>query len=627
VNSISSMSRYFRAFLYPTVLASLVLTAPSAMAQIASSTEVLKIAQAQANYNLLFVNPVTGSDSSDGSNQAPLKTIGRALETAAPNTIVVLAPGTYSTATGEQFPLFMKQDVTIQGESKDRGQQVVIQGSGVYLSRSFAKQKVTIVAANRSGLRGVTVTNSAPQGYGLWVESASPVISDNTFTGSTHDGVSVVGSSAPILRNNYFLQNGANGITIYGNSRPELFENIFENTGFGINIAQNAEPRLIGNRVTQNKDGIVVQGSAKPILRNNVIDGNKRDGLVAIAEARPDLGNTAEPGGNNFFGNGQNDINAKSSNQSIPAVGNQMATTTGALNFNAVPETNSPARVASLRPVAAKPAEPVATPVAVKPIAVKPFPKTMTIASQPVASQPVASQPTTPLPTPEVVATAPVDPSQLPLFNLADAPRRVKPRATTAAKPASEAELSISRPSATSGRNLPKVPALRVSKPMNETLTPSPLAPSPLAPSPLTTTSGQPIQLNVPPPESSGFATTPAIQPVVATAPVTARADVLPVPSAKIPMGNVGDSPSVPVWREGAGIARPNVASVKFRVLVNAIDSTQVAQVKAIVPGAFSTVIQGRSLLQAGAFSDRAKAEELLNTLQAQGIAASLVQQ
>jgi parallel beta-helix repeat protein len=615
VNSISSMSRYFRAFLCPTVLVSLVLAAPSAMAQIASSTEVLKIAQAQANYNLLFVNPVTGSDSSDGSNQAPLKTIGRALETAVPNTIVVLAPGTYSVATGEQFPLFMKQDVTIQGESKDRGQQVVIQGSGIYLSRSFAKQKVTIVAANRSGLRGVTVTNSDPQGYGLWVESASPVISDNTFIGSTHDGVSVVGSSAPILRNNYFVQNGANGITIYGNSRPELFENIFENTGFGINIAQNAEPRLIGNRVTQNKDGIVVQGSAKPILRNNVIDGNKRDGLVAIAEARPDLGNTAEPGGNNFFGNGQNDINAKSSNQSIPAAGNQMATTTGTLNFNAVPETNSPARVASLLPVAAKPAEPVVTPVAVRPIVVKPSVKPVTI-----ASQPVASQPTTPLPTPttpEVGTTAPVDPSQLPLFNLADAPRRVKPRATTAAKPASEAELSLSRPSATSGRNLPQVPALRVSKPMHETLTPSPL----------TTTSGQPIQINVPPPESSGFATTPAIQPVVATAPVTARADVLPVPSAKIPMGNVGDSPSVPVWREGAGVARPNVANVKFRVLVNAIDPTQIAQVKAIVPGAFSTVIQGRSMLQAGAFSDRTKAEELLNTLQAQGIAASLVQQ
>jgi parallel beta-helix repeat protein len=623
VNSISSMSRYFRAFLYPTVLVSLVLAAPSAMAQIASSTEVLKIAQAQANYNLLFVNPVTGSDSSDGSNQAPLKTIGRALEAAAPNTIVVLAPGTYSVATGEQFPLFMKQDVTIQGESKDRGQQVVIQGSGIYLSRSFAKQKVTIVAANRSGLRGVTVTNSEPQGYGLWVESASPVISDNTFTNSTHDGVSVVGSSAPILRNNYFVQNGANGITIYGNSRPELFENIFENTGFGINIAQNAEPRLIGNRITQNKDGIVVQGSAKPILRNNVIDGNKRDGLVAIAEARPDLGNTAEPGGNNFFGNAQNDINAKSSNQSIPTVGNQMATTTGTLNFNAVPETSSPARVASLLPVAAKPAEPGAIPVA-KPIVVKPIVKPVTIASQPVASQPVANQPATLLPilpNPEVATTAPVDPSQLPLFNLADAPRRVKPRATAATKPASEAELSISRPSATSGRNLPKVPALRVSKPMHETLTPSPLTPSPL-----TTTSGQPIQLNVPPPESSGFTTTPAIQPVVATAPVTARADVLPVPSAKIPMGNVGDSPSVPVWREGAGMSRP-AANIKFRVLVNAIDPTQIAQVKAIVPGAFSTVIQGRQMLQAGAFSDRAKAEELLNTLQAQGVAAALVQQ
>jgi parallel beta-helix repeat protein len=619
------MSRYFRAFLAPSCLnpailaggSLLLLAAPPAIAQVASSAEIIQIAQAQASHNLLFVNPVTGSDSSDGSNQTPFKTINRAMAMAVPNTIVVLAPGTYSAATGELFPIFMKSDVTIQGESKDRGQYVIIQGSGFYLSRSFAKQKVAIVAANRAGLRGVTVTNAEPQGYGLWIESASPVISDNTFTGNNHDGVSVVGSSAPILRNNYFLQNGANGITIYGNSKPELIENIFENTGFGVNIAQSSAPRLIGNRITQNKDGVVIQGSAQPILRNNVIDSNSRDGLVAIAQARPDLGNTTEAGGNNFFGNGQNDINAKASSQSIPAVGNQLATTTGTIDFNAVAVIDKPVpRFASLIPVTvSNPVNPASNPPARSLPVVRP-------AARPAVAVPVASSP---VPTLEPVTTPPVNPAELPLFNLADAPRRVKPRVMPAPRLASPAELNVARPTASSARGLPKIPELRVSRPMDQVNAGGTAAP--VNNLPVANTSNQPIAIpiNVPLPES--VITSPqSFQPTIGNAPLSAKGDVLPVPSERIPMGNVGDSPSVPVWREGsqAGVPRPAVASLRFRVVLNPIDPTQIAQLKTLVPGAFTTVVKGRSLLQAGAFGDRGKAEELLRLLQSQSLPVSL---
>ena len=43
---------------------------------------------------------------------------------------------------------------------------IVIQGGGDYLSRSFGGQNVAIVAANQSGLTGLTVTNPNPSG--LW---------------------------------------------------------------------------------------------------------------------------------------------------------------------------------------------------------------------------------------------------------------------------------------------------------------------------------------------------------------------------------------------------------------------------------------------------------------------------
>jgi parallel beta-helix repeat protein len=582
ISVMSSMSSNFRVVFGLSLLSVAVLAASPA--------------QAESSYNLIFVNPTTGTNSGDGTSVAPVKTIGRALEIAAANTIVVLAPGVYSAETGEQFPIFMKSGVTIQGESKDRGQQILIKGSGYYLSRTFAKQKVTIVGAARSGLRGITLTNPEAEGYGLWIESTSPVISDNTFTGSGHDGVSIVGSSAPILRNNYFLQNGANGVTIYGNSRPELAENIFENTGFGINIAQTAAPRLTGNRVTQNKAGIIVQGDAQPILRNNIIDHNTQDGLVAIGQARPDLGNRTEGGGNNFFANGQMDVNAKASSQTIPFVGNQVATTSGKFDQNAVGTIVEVAavrpndRLASIRPTPLKLASSI-TP------AITPAPTSLL---------------------PELVV--PIESNQLPLFSLSDAPRKSKAKPPQL-KPIAAEELARNRPVSVSPRNLPKLPTLRVSVPSSPVPGLAPLIPTGNQP-----TGNQPtgIPINVPPPES-GSAPILTSRPPVVNATIAARGDVLPVPSENIPLGSGGDAPSV--WRAGSGTGStgPSArAAVKFRVLVNPIDANQAAQLQAVVPGAFSTVVQGRSVMQAGAFGDRDKAEQLLNSLQSQGLSAAV---
>ncbi|MEG4358010.1 DUF1565 domain-containing protein [Microcoleus sp. Aus8_D1] len=53
----------------------------------------------------LYVNPQTGSDAAAGSQSAPFKTIARAINFAASGTVIQLAPGTYSAASGEQFPL------------------------------------------------------------------------------------------------------------------------------------------------------------------------------------------------------------------------------------------------------------------------------------------------------------------------------------------------------------------------------------------------------------------------------------------------------------------------------------------------------------------------------------------
>jgi parallel beta-helix repeat protein len=300
---------------------------------------------------ILFVNPNGGNNTSgNGTQTAPFQTITHALQVATPNTMIMLLPGTYSEETGEVFPLRLQPGVVIEGDIRSKGQGIVIQGGGRFLSRSFGGQNVTIVGADKAELSGVTVSNPHPRGYGVWVESSNPVLTNNTFTGNTQDGVSVAGNGAPTIRQNYFYRNGANGLTIGGNSQPQIRENVFEQTGFGINITQNAAPILGSNQIKNNRVGVIIQANARPILRNNFIEGNTEDGIVVLAQAIPNLGTIAEPGGNEFRSNARNDINASAARETIPAAGNNLAANriAGRVDFNAqtaptayVPETST----------------------------------------------------------------------------------------------------------------------------------------------------------------------------------------------------------------------------------------------------------------------------------------------
>ncbi|WP_016952537.1 DUF1565 domain-containing protein [Anabaena sp. PCC 7108] len=299
----------------------------SAIAQITISGEQkLHSEKTLSQVNVLFVNPSAGDDKlGNGSDRAPWQTITQALKLAQPNSLIILSPGTYSAATGEVFPLFLKPGVAIQGDIRNKGKDIKIIGGGEYLSRSFGGQNVTIVGANQTSLTGVTVTNTNTRGYGLWLESTNLIVHENTFTANTQDGISVTGNATPTISKNYFYRNGANGITITGNSRPEILENVFQQTGFGINIAQNSAPIIAGNQILNNRSGIIAQANTRPTLRNNLIADSQEDGLVVIAQATPDLGNFTEPGGNKFRNNGRYDINAKAAKQLLSAPGNNLA--------------------------------------------------------------------------------------------------------------------------------------------------------------------------------------------------------------------------------------------------------------------------------------------------------------
>ncbi|MGJ3251970.1 MAG: DUF1565 domain-containing protein [Elainellaceae cyanobacterium] len=326
---------------------------------IAQTTLPISSSQARRSYTppatsttLFFVNPIVGHDTQgDGSQRSPFRTITQALERSQPGTVIMLAPGTYSAESGEQFPLRMKPGVIIQGNPSTHGDGILIRGGGRFLSPTVAGQNIAILGADDATLTGVTVRNPNARGYGLWIESSSPTVARNTFSNNIHDGVSVNGDSSPIVQDNLFRQNGANGITVFGSGQAVVRENVFEQTGFGINVSQNAAPHLIENRLLNNRDGIVIQGHARPVLRHNVIDGSHRDGIVAIAQAVPNLGTPDHPGNNQFQNNTRYDLNVEAAEHPVPAFGNDLtdARMTGAVDVTG----NVPIPIAAPRRVAA----------------------------------------------------------------------------------------------------------------------------------------------------------------------------------------------------------------------------------------------------------------------------------
>ena len=551
--------------------------APELVRPTRKSTTIAQIvADRQFDQPQLFVNPAMGNDiTGNGSITTPLKTITQALKIAQPNTIIQLAPGTYSDRTGEVFPLRLQPQVTILGNPSTQGENIIIIGGGNYLSPTFARQNIAILGANNATIAGVTVTNPLPRGYGLWIESSSPTVTDNTFRDSSHDGISIVGKGTPLIRRNYFLENQANGITIYGKSRPQVRDNIFYNTGFGLNIAQNSAPTLIGNRITHNKDGIVVQGNALPVLRENRIESNTRYGLVAIANAQPNLGTAKQPGGNIFRHNRELDINAQAASRIFPAFGNHLTPfhTQGDIDFQGVVSLVTPPPQIVDRP-------------------------TITSASSNNSSRPT-------------ITSASSSNSSRPTITSASSNNSSRPTITSASSGNSG---NSSSPTITS-----------FPSPSNYN--------SPTVSSPTASYHTEVIQIPVPPPQSTLPSQTATFKHQIPT--VSSEVPSLgPLPAAglNVSPNNTSRLDSVqvsvnPGWRSAttpAPPARTGGSDLRYRVVVDTTNSWEQNKLRQIVPDAFRSFSNGRAIVQAGAFASLNEAKERLQLLTSQGFRATI---
>ncbi|MEH1856042.1 MAG: DUF1565 domain-containing protein [Nostoc sp.] len=340
-----------------------------------------------------YVNPVSGSDTNAGSQQAPFKTITQALKVATVDTKIQLADGNYNAASGEVFPLTVASGVTVVGNETNKGNGILIEGSGNYLSRTFAGQNVTFVLLDKAELRGVTVTNLASRGSGVWIESTAPTVANSTFINNKREGVFATGDANPVVLGNVFSDNAANGIAIAKNSKGQIENNTYSKTGFGIAISDTASPTLRDNRIYENRSGIVISGSARPILRNNVSENNTDDGITVIGTALPDIGSNNNPGGNTLRNNGKFDLQNASSNKLV-SLGNKIdaSKVTGNIEFADSPVSTPTPTTQTPTPTNSTPTTPT-TPTPTNSTPTTPTPTT------PTTPTPTNSTPTTPTPT------------------------------------------------------------------------------------------------------------------------------------------------------------------------------------------------------------------------------------
>jgi len=273
--------------------------------------------------SMLYVNPATGNDRGAGNQYSPFKTLTRALQQSRGETTIQLAPGVYNQASGERFPLLVPAGVTVLGNESGKGKGIIIEGSGSYFSRSFARQNITIELADDAQLRGVTVTNRAGRGTAVWIESTAPVVANNTFANSAREGLFVTGTAHPTIEGNLFIRNNANGMSIARNGKGDIRGNVCQNTGYGISISDDAAPVVLDNQIFANRSGMVISNRSRPVLRYNTIENNSEDGLVVIGDAIADLGSAQDNGGNILRGNGQYDLH-NATRTKLVSVGNQI---------------------------------------------------------------------------------------------------------------------------------------------------------------------------------------------------------------------------------------------------------------------------------------------------------------
>lgn len=267
----------------------------------------------------LDVDPNRGVDEPSGRPHLPYKTLTVALGAAQGNTLIKLAPGSYSAATGERFPITVPDGVMIVGQESAQGQGIAIAGGGP----GPRATSVGVIIQGQSQLRGVTVQN--PQGIGILIDAGAPLVRACRLS-QCRVGLQVGGAASPLMAKTAVTDCGDRGLSFVDQARGEVQDCTVERCGTGMYLGQNAAPLIRGCHCSNNQVGVQVAGSASPVLRQNRLVQNQTTGLVVQDTGRPDLGQPDDPAGNILRYNRQGDLR-NDARQGLTLVGNDVIPT------------------------------------------------------------------------------------------------------------------------------------------------------------------------------------------------------------------------------------------------------------------------------------------------------------
>jgi uncharacterized repeat protein (TIGR01451 family) len=256
----------------------------------------------------VYVDPITGSDTTGtGSASAPWRSIKRAIQTVSAGDTISALAGTYSTATGETFPINLPPGVKLMGAGRDV---VTIQGQSsqpvIYIGSSstdfFSDTLISDVTV-RGGSSGVQLYST--QSYVdsptiLNVRAIANSIGIAIDTSAVYQNGATV---APLISNTETINNSLDGFyfhgygyfsassvapelihcTARGNARHGLYIDSAAVSSNGTTVA----PHVIGSDFSYNHGSGVYatasyQGWASPQIERSTLLGNDAYGFTWV---------------------------------------------------------------------------------------------------------------------------------------------------------------------------------------------------------------------------------------------------------------------------------------------------------------------------------------------------------
>jgi len=220
----------------------------------------------------LYVSPLGDDQAGTGSAAQPYRTLTSAVAQAPAGATIVLADGTYSSATGEAFPIDVS-GLEVRGAS----------ANGTVLAGNTSSVYGLRVTSGEATVRDLTVRGfgTGLTGANVWMNGGTLLLENAVLSNGARHGLELLGGTMT-LRSTTVTENADDNVVARGNATLEMFDSLVSASlgADGINLFDDVTFRMRDTRVLDSDgSGIELRGGSA------------------------DLGTATDPGGNTITGN------------------------------------------------------------------------------------------------------------------------------------------------------------------------------------------------------------------------------------------------------------------------------------------------------------------------------------